>query len=34
MPGEGYNTAPGCSLLNWAAEVEKCIAFEGYPEAV
>ena len=31
MPGEGYEKAPGCSLLNWPKEVEACIRFSGYP---
>jgi hypothetical protein len=34
MPGEGYDQAPGCSLLGWPAQLEKCIAFDGYPESV
>jgi hypothetical protein len=31
-PGSHYDVAPGCSLLNWPAEVDECIAFRGYPE--
>jgi hypothetical protein len=34
MPGDNYNVAPGCSLLNWPAEVDACIAFRSYPEAI
>jgi hypothetical protein len=32
MPGESYDVAPGCSLLNWPSEVDSCIRFQGYPE--
>ena len=34
MPGEGYDGAPGCSLLRWPEEVRACIEFDRYPEAV
>ncbi len=34
MPGEGYNAAPGCSLVRWAEEVTACIEFGGYPGGV
>lgn len=34
MPGEGYEGAPGCSLLRWPVDVEVCIAFDAYPEVV
>ncbi len=30
-PGSHYDVAPECSLLNWPAEVDECIAFRGYP---
>jgi len=33
MPGESYDVAPSCSLLNWADEVRMCIAYRDYPEA-
>lgn len=31
IPGGGYDTASGCSLLHWPDEVRRCIAFRGYP---
>ena len=31
MPGGGYDGAPGCSLLNWPAEVRAAIDCENYP---
>jgi hypothetical protein len=31
-PGSHYDVAPGCSLLNWPAEVDASIAFLGYPD--
>jgi hypothetical protein len=31
MPGDNFDVAPGCSLLNWPAEVDACIASRGYP---
>ncbi len=31
MPGGGYDGAAGCSLIDWANEVKKCIAYDGYP---
>jgi hypothetical protein len=31
MPGDGYDDAAGCSLITWADEVRRCIAFRGYP---
>ena len=34
MPGDGYDGARGCSLINWASEAEACIKFSGYPEKV
>jgi hypothetical protein len=32
MPGEGYDGAPGCSLVDWAREVRAAIDFQGYPD--
>jgi hypothetical protein len=34
MPGEGYDGAPGCSLLTWPAEAEAALTFKGYPPSV
>src|SRR5260221_13743460 len=34
MPGEGYDLAPGCSLLHWPDQVKRCIAFAGYPDTI
>ncbi len=34
MPGEGYDGAPGCKLLQWPETVTACIEFDGYPEVV
>jgi hypothetical protein len=34
VPGDNYNLAPGCSLLQWPNEVDTVIAFRGYSEAV
>ncbi len=34
MPGEGYDGAPGCNLLQWPEAVTACIEFDGYPEVV
>src|SRR5437867_4561554 len=34
MPGECYDLAPGCSLLNWPDQLKACIAFRSYPSAV
>jgi hypothetical protein len=34
MPGGGYDEAPGCSLVDWEAEVKACIAFTEYPNVV
>src|SRR4051812_27148827 len=34
MPGDAYDMAPGCSLLNWPAEAQTCIDFQGYPPHV
>jgi hypothetical protein len=31
VPGDAYNDAPGCSLGNWATEVQDCIANRQYP---
>jgi hypothetical protein len=33
MPGESYDLAQGCNLLDWPGQVERCILFRGY-EAV
>jgi hypothetical protein len=32
MPGDNYDVAPGCSLLDWPAYARACIAFTDYPE--
>lgn len=34
MPGDGYDGAPGCSLLKWPDEARAAIEFDGYPTAV
>ncbi len=34
MPGDGYDLAPGCSLLEWPGQAEACIAFSGYPASL
>jgi hypothetical protein len=34
MPGEGYDLAPGCSLLHWPDQVKACITFTGYPDTI
>ena len=34
MPGESYDLAPGCSILNWENEVIASIVFRGYPATV
>lgn len=34
MPGEGYDGAPGCSLLAWPDEARAAIDFGGYPDKV
>jgi hypothetical protein len=34
MPGEGYDEASGCALLEWPEQVRKCIVFGGYPDDV
>jgi hypothetical protein len=31
MPGDGYDGAGGFSIVNWPAEVIKCIRFDQYP---
>ena len=33
IPGDSYDVARGCSIINWPREAEACIVFEGYPEA-
>lgn len=32
VPGFNYDKATGCSLANWPAEAQSCVAFRGYPE--
>lgn len=32
QPGSHYDVAPGCSILNWPAEVDACIAWRDYPD--
>src|SRR5690242_17938156 len=34
MPGDNYEVAPGCSLLDWPTQAQACIAFTGYPASV
>jgi hypothetical protein len=34
MPGEGYDTAKGCSIIDWPKQAEACIKFRGYPDSV
>ena len=34
MPGESYDVAPGCSLLNWPDEAQAAIDCVNYPEHV
>ncbi len=34
VPGEGYDTAPGCSEINWWNEVRACIACNKYPPMI
>ena len=31
IPGDNYDQAPGCHLLNWPQDVDACIAFRSYP---
>jgi hypothetical protein len=31
-PGDGYDKAAGCSLVDWVSEAEACISFTEYPE--
>jgi len=31
MPGDGYDGAVGCDLLEWPEQARKCIAFGRYP---
>jgi len=33
-PGPGYDNAPGCSLSDWAKELDACIRFTGYPDTL
>ena len=32
LPGDNYDVAPSCSLLDWPAQAQACIAFTGFPE--
>jgi hypothetical protein len=32
MPGDNYEGAAGCTLLDWPRQSDECIAFRGYPE--
>jgi hypothetical protein len=32
MPGDGYDRASNCSLLNWQKEAEDCINCDLYPD--
>jgi len=34
IPGDNYDVAPGCSLIDWPSQAERCIEFDGYPEMV
>lgn len=34
QPGEGYDGAGGFKMVDWHAEVERCIRFTGYPASV
>lgn len=34
MPGDGYDGAPGCSLLQWPEQARDSIVFDGYPRTV
>jgi hypothetical protein len=34
IPGQSYDLAPGCQFDNWEVDVQRCIAFRGYPERV
>jgi hypothetical protein len=31
MPGENYDVAPNCSLLDWPADADACIRCRDYP---
>lgn len=31
-PGDGYDKAPGCSLIDWAREAQACLDFREYPD--
>src|SRR4051812_17740338 len=31
MPGDNYDLAVGCSLLDWPRQATECVAFEAYP---
>jgi len=32
-PGEGYDNARGCNLVEWHNDVIRCITYDRYPEA-
>jgi hypothetical protein len=32
MPGDNFEVAPGCSLLDWPAQAQACIDFTGHPD--
>lgn len=34
VPGEGYDRAGGFLIINWAVDVERCIRFTRYPNAM
>ena len=34
MPGDGYDDAKGCSIINWPEQAEASIKFRGYPDSV
>ena len=34
IPGDNYDGAPGCNILNWDQEADLCIAFRDYPPRI
>jgi hypothetical protein len=34
VPGDGYDSAVGCSLAHWWDEVRSCVACESYPHRI
>lgn len=34
MPGDNYDLAPGCNILNWPDEAQQCVSFRTYPQRV